>query len=283
MKKKKIIRKMTKPLLSVVMPVYNAEKYLAEAIESVLNQKFKDFEFIIINDGSIDKSSEIVKKYAKKDKRIKILNNEKNMGIAETRNRGVREARGKYLAAHDSDDISEPERFRIQVDYLEKHPEVGIVGGNIALFYDKNNPFSVREYPEKDSELREMIFFACPIAQPVSMVRTEVFSKVGVYDGRYPPTEDLDLWFRIGEKYKFGSIPKVLLKYRESLTSATSSKTRLMEKLTLEIRFKNWNNKAYHFGLKAFLYNFFHLISLFIIPSKFKLWLFKKIRDRKND
>jgi len=270
------------PLVSVVMPVYNTEKYLAEAIESVLNQSFKNFEFIIVDDASTDAGLEIIKKYSAKDKRIKILQNEKNLGIAETRNRGILEAKGKYIATHDSDDISTLDRFQKQVDYLEKHNNVGVVGSYIEIFSEDRKNTSIRKYPENDKDLREIIFFACPIAQPTSMIRRDVFEKVGLYDKKYPPAEDLDLWFRIGTKYELANIPKILLKYRESLFSATTKKTRLMEKLSLKIRFKNWENSAYRFGLKAFLYNSVHLLSLFIIPSKFKILLFQKMRDKKN-
>ncbi|MEN7981983.1 MAG: glycosyltransferase family 2 protein [Nanoarchaeota archaeon] len=270
------------PLVSVVMPVYNSEKYLAEAIESVLNQSFKNFEFIIVDDDSADTSVEIIKKYAQRDKRIKILYNKKNFGIAKTRNRGILEAKGKYIATHDSDDISTLNRFQMQVKYLEEHCNVGVVGNYIEIFSENHDNTSVRKYPENDKDLRRMIFFACPIAQPTSMIRKEVFEKVGLYNKKYPPAEDLDLWFRIGTKYELANIPKVLLKYRESLFSATAAKTRLMEKLSLKIRFKNCKNPMYNFNSKAFLYNSLHLLSLFIIPSKLKILLFQKIRDKKN-
>ncbi len=275
--------KMSKnPLISVVMPVYNSEKYIGEAIESVLQQSFRNFEFIIVDDASTDTGTKIIKKYAHKDKRIKILYNKKNLGIAETRNKGILKAKGKYIATQDSDDISTPNRFETQFKYLEKNPKVGVVGSYIKIFSKDKKSTSIRKYPEKDKDLRKIIFFVCPIAQPTSMIRREVFEKVGLYDKKYPPAEDLDLWFRIGTEYELANIPKVLLRYRESLFSATNSKTRLMEKLSLKIRFKNWKNPKYHFSPKAFLYNSLHLLSLFLIPSKIKILLFQKIRDKKN-
>lgn len=271
------------PLVSVVMPAYNSEKYISEAIESVLNQTFKDFEFIIVNDGSTDNTFNIIKEYARKDKRIKVINNKKNCGISKTRNNGIKLARGKYIATHDSDDISLPTRFQEQLSFMEQHPEVGVVGAYIQIFdSDSGKIIGIRKYSNEDKVLRKNIFFYSPIAQPVSMIRKEVFSEVGYYDNNYPPTEDLDLWFKIGTKYKFSNINKILLRYRVNSNSATSSRTKLMEKLTIRIRWKNQNNPSYHFGPLAFTYNSLHFLSLYLIPSKFKLWLFGKLRDNKK-
>ena len=119
------------------MPVYNAEKYLVESIESILNQSLKNFEFIIINDGSKDKSLGIIKKYAKKDKRIILLNNSRNLGLQKTLNKGLEVARGKYVARMDADDISLPKRLEIQFNYMEDHLEIFLVGSS-AIVIDGN-------------------------------------------------------------------------------------------------------------------------------------------------
>ena len=268
------------PLVSVVMPAYNAENYIAEAIESILNQTYKKFEFIIVNDGSTDNTLQIIKEYAKKDKRIKVIENEQNLGIANSRNVYLNLVKGKYIATQDADDISISTRLSEQVNYLENNKEVGVVGAFIEIFDDATGKtIRVRKYPESDNELRKMVFYCSPIAQPVSMIRKEAINQIGKYNPEYPPAEDLDLWFRIGSKYQLANIQKILLKYRDSKNSATGSKTRLMEKLTLTIRKKNYNNQSYRFTIKARIFNLFHEISLYIIPSKFKLWLFNKIRD----
>ena len=270
------------PLVSVVMPAYNSEKYIAETIESVLNQTYKNFEFIIINDASTDKTLDIIKKYAKKDKRIKVIENKKNLGITKTRNKGLELAKGKYVATHDSDDISLPTRFEEQVEYLESHPEVGAVGAYIRIFDEVNKKISIRKYPKNDKELRKLIYFCCPIAQPVSMIRKSILDKIGGYRKIEAPSEDLYLWFKIGEKSKFANIQKVLLNYRYYPNSTTGSKLRLMEKRANKIRWRESKSRHYHFGVKAFVYNFSHFISLYIIPSKFKLWLFTRMRDSKR-
>jgi len=268
------------PLVSVVMPVYNTEKYVAEAIESILNQTFKDFEFIIVDDGSTDNSLKIIKEYAKKDKRIRVIVNEKNMNNSASRNKGIKLARGKYIVTQDSDDISLPTRFEQQVKYMEEHPEIGVVGAWIEIFEDETGRTKgIRKYPENDTELRKMIFFCSPIAQPVSFIRKEVFEKIDYYNTEFPCSQDLDLWFRIGTYYKLGNVPEVLVKYRVRSTSLTGSKLRLMEKEANQLRWENKKNKAYYFGFRAFMYNSIHLISLYIVPSKFKERLFNKARD----
>jgi len=282
MTKNKMIKQ--QPLISVVMPVYNAEKYLKEAIESILNQTYKNFEFILINDASTDSSLEIINQFARKDKRIKFINNQENKGIAETRNIGIKLSKGKYIATHDADDISLKTRFQEQVDFLEKNPKCGVVGSFIKIFNNtKKNNFSIRKYSLKDKELRNKIFYYSPIAQPASMIRKKALDKIGLYNQKYPPAEDLDLWFRIGSFYEFANIQKVLLLYRVSPESQTSSKLKIMEKLTFEIRNKYKKNPEYNYGFKERLYNFNHLLSTYIIPSRFKLWLFQKVRDSKNE
>jgi len=272
--------KVNPPRVSVIMPVYNASRYLEDTIGGIIKQTYKNFEFIIIDDCSTDNSLKIIQKYAKIDKRIKVIRNKINLGIAKTRNRGLNLARGEYIATHDADDISIRSRFKEQVKFLDNNPRCGAVGAYIQLFGKKSR---VRKYPLIDSELRKIIFFFCPIAQPVSMIRREVFSKIGYYDEKYPPSEDLDIWFRIGNLYELRNIPKILLKYRESPNSQTSKKIRIMEKKAIIIRWKNLKNKNYPHNLLAIIYILMHAASLYLIPSRLKSWIFSKLRDRNNE
>ena len=123
------------PKISVVMPAYNAEKYIGEAIESILNQTFKDFEFIIINDGSVDHTKEIIREY--NDPRIVLLENDKNRGIVLSLNKGLDAATGKYIARMDADDIALKNRFERQVEYLDEHKDIGVLGTGICTFGEK--------------------------------------------------------------------------------------------------------------------------------------------------
>lgn len=267
------------PQISVVMPVYNAEAYLKDAIESILNQTFTDFEFIIIDDASTDNSYKIIEEYSKKDKRIIVLINEKNFGIAETRTKGTKYAKGKYIAVADADDISALTRLEKQYNYLERHGDCGVVGGFIQLFdSDTGKIIGVRKYYEDDTNLRKRLFLYCPIAQPVCMIRKEVFDNIGYYDPKYPPAEDLDLWFRIGMKYKFVNLQEILLKYRVHKKSATISKIQKMEAMTLEIRKKYSTGYGYSMTLFDKIYNLI-ISTTYFIPYKIKIWVFNFIRD----
>lgn len=266
------------PKVSVVMPVYNAERYLREAIESILNQTFKDFEFIIVDDNSTDGSSRIIQGYARKDKRIIALKNEKNLGIAGNRNKGISLVRGKYVVWQDVDDISMVYPIEHQYKFMEENPEVGIVGGYLQ-FFNENGDLSIRKYAPDDEMLRRNIFKYSPVAQPGAMIRRKCFDEFGGYNLKYPPAEDLDMSFRIGSKYKFANLQEIVIKYRKNINSATFTKLRTIELNTIEIRNKYANNSAYRITVIDKIYNLIQYFSIYIIPSKIKLWLFNKIRN----
>ena len=159
--------KNSSPKISVMMIVYNAEKFIREAIESILNQTFSDFEFIILDDHSTDNSYEIINEYAKRDNRILVLHNEKNLGIAESRTKCIKFAKGKYIAIADADDISIPTRLEKQLKYLEEHKEYGVVGSFLELFdSETGKTIGFRRYHKDDAKLRKRIFIYSPIAQP---------------------------------------------------------------------------------------------------------------------
>jgi len=264
--------------VSVLMPAYNAERYIGNSIESILNQTFKNFELIISDDASTDKTWGIIRKYKQKDKRIVAIRNKKNLYIAENRNLLVRLAKGKYIAWQDADDISIPDRLQKQYEFMEKNSKVGIVGGYLE-FFDDSGVKSVRKYAESDKELRKNIFRFSPVAQPTAMIRKKCFDQLGLYNPDYPPAEDIDMSFRIGSKYLFANIPQITLKYRDHQKSATYRKLKKIELTTIEVR-KKYNNKfGYHMNFLDLLYNLLQLISIFLIPAKIKIYLFNKFRN----
>jgi glycosyltransferase involved in cell wall biosynthesis len=264
--------------VTVIIPAYNAEKYLAEAIESILAQSFKNFELIIIDDGSRDCSAEVISRYAIKDSRIVALKNPTNLGIAATRNRGLKTATGQYIAWQDADDISMPGRLQLQVDFLDLHPDVGILGGNIEIFLG-NSVIEKRKYPEGDSELRKCIYRYSPIAQPTAMIRADLFKRVGNYDLELPPAEDLDMTFRIGAIARLANLPVTLIKYRISDSSATSTMSRKMELNSLKIRFKYASLNGFQMSLGDLVFNVFHFFSIWLIPFSIKIYLFRLFRS----
>ena len=198
------------PRISVVMPAYNSEKYIAEAIESILNQTFTDFEFIILNDGSTDNTAKIIKEYAKKDKRIKLIDNKKNQGLVSILNQGLDLARGEYIARMDSDDISLPTRFEKQIKYMDTHPECGVLGTWFQCFC--NSDAKVR-HPERIKILN--ILHDQHVGHPTVMLRKSVMDKYGFYyDTNYKYAQDFELWSRMVYFTEIHNLPEILLHYR---------------------------------------------------------------------
>jgi glycosyltransferase involved in cell wall biosynthesis len=200
------------PLVSVVMPVYHADEYLPEAIESIMNQKFRDFEFIIICDDPSEKTKEIIDKYQNTDKRINAIY-QKREGLVASLNKGFSMARGKYIARMDADDISLPQRFEGQVKFLENHQDIGICGTGILMKYHFINKKWL--YPSDDASIKAKLLFSSPFAHPTIMIRRDILSKVEiVYDPEYKHAEDYELWVRCSEFTRFANLKIPLLVYR---------------------------------------------------------------------
>jgi len=259
------------------MPAYNAEKYISEAIESILNQTFKDFEFIIINDGSTDSTPNIIDKYARLDKRIIVLNNEKNLNIAESRNRGVEIAKGKYIATMDSDDRALPDRLKNQLEFLESNKDIAISIGNINIMDGKGVFQYTRNYPVADKDIRSKVYRFNPFPNPTIMCRREVYEKNGKYNNAYVPIDDFDFWLRAGTQFKFGNCGKIVLDYRVASKSASHGKIRLTEKITFKLRWKAFK-LGYKFTVVDVFFNLFHLFSFALLPSKLKVRIFNLLR-----
>lgn len=208
---------MSYPLISVVMPVYNREHYLKESIESILNQTFTDFEFIIVDDQSTDSSWQIIQEYAKKDKRIIAVKNSGKKGCYPARNCGHKLAKGKYIAVMDSDDIALPHRLQTQFDFMEKNPEIGICGSWAKNFGTRND---IIELPTTHSEIKDSIFFYCAIIHP-----TVIFANKRIfYSEEYYSAQDYELWCREIDNLQFANIPETLLLYRRHLTQTNGKK-----------------------------------------------------------
>ncbi len=218
------------PKVTILMPVYNGENYLREAIDSILNQTLTDFEFLIINDGSTDLSEEIIRSYT--DPRTRLVNNEINLGLIETLNKGIELSRGKYIARMDCDDISLPERLEKQFNFMEKYQEVGICGTWVETFGEVSG--EIWDYPSDYFEIQARLLFESVLAHPSVMIRTELLKKNGLkYNLSYIHAEDYALWQRCSFCFPVNNIPEVLVKYR--ITSTSVSRTNSQEqKKTVE-------------------------------------------------
>jgi len=207
-------------MISVVMSVYNAEKYLDEAIQSILNQTYKDFEFIIINDGSTDKSLKIIKKYKSQDERIVLISRE-NRGLVASLNEGIEKARGKYIARMDADDISLPDRFEEQLRFMEENSDIGVCGSWVEVF-GENRRSAIWKMATTDAKLRPRLLFSVTFAHPSVMMRKDLIDKYCLkYNGKYLHAEDYKFWLDFSKHTKFANIPKVLFQYRYLETSVS--------------------------------------------------------------
>jgi glycosyltransferase involved in cell wall biosynthesis len=230
------------PRVSVVMSVYNGLPYLSEAVESILDQTFTDFEFIIIDDGSTDDTTAVLQRYADRDSRIRFIEQE-NRGHAPSLNRGIEAAKGEYIARMDSDDISLPRRFQLQVEHLDANPECVLVGGEAqAIDSDGNTLDGMSQQPRRanankadiqydhDNIDKALLGGKWAFIHPSVMMRKEKVYEIGGYKERFDPAEDLDLFIRLSEAGKVQNIPQTILKYRchSGQLSRTSSSQRYL-------------------------------------------------------
>ena len=271
---------MSSPKISVVMPNYNCEKYIWEAIESILNQTFTDFEFIIIDDGSTDNSWKIIQEYAQKDKRIVAMKNEENLRICRTLNRGVQLAKWKYIARMDSDDISLSDRLQKQLTFLENNPKICIVGGTMEIMDETWEVYSNRKYNLTDKNIRRFLFRYSPFCHATTMYHKDIAIKVGLYNIFLHDVEDYDFYFRMWLFWQLANLKDVLYKMRVNKNWVTHSSTSRMEKLVLFVRKKAVHEYWYKMSILDQVYYTAQLLSMFIIPWSVKIWLFNLIRNR---
>jgi len=204
------------PAVSVIMAIYNAEQYLHEAIESILQQSFTDFELLLLNDGSTDGSVAILESFAERDKRCRLINRS-NMQRARIRNEGVSLARGEVLMIMDADDICLPNRFAVELAYLAEHPECVAVGSKVLLVDAEGEPLRefVDAYDHDAIDEHHMLGQGGTIIHPTVAIRKQAFLQAGGYRPEYPVAEDMDLFLRLAEIGKLANLPEVLLKYRQ--------------------------------------------------------------------
>jgi glycosyltransferase involved in cell wall biosynthesis len=209
------------PAISVILPVFNARHTVGEAIESILRQTFSDFELIVVDDASTDNSAQIIQSYD--DPRIVYLRNDVNLHVAETLNRGMSNSRGKYVARMDSDDISLPNRFAKQYEFLESHPEISICGTFAEIFGERTGRITL---PIEPDELRCALIFDSCFAHPTVMFRRADFEKYNLTYNHLRYSEDFDLWQRAIGPLNGANIPEILLKYRVASTSVLRTSIR---------------------------------------------------------
>jgi glycosyltransferase involved in cell wall biosynthesis len=212
------------PVISVVMPTYNGERFLRPAVESILNQTFRGFELIVIDDGSTDSTPRILDKFKAKDDRLIVLTNERNLGIAGATNRGLAAARGEYVALQDHDDISLPHRFQTQMDFLNSHPEIAVVGSAATLINDDGEPYAEFPLPCEEIDIKwRLLFYGDPFHYTSIMLRRCAMQEIGGY-GENPAfqfSEVYDPFSRIAMRHRMVNLSETLVLWRRH-SDATS-------------------------------------------------------------
>jgi glycosyltransferase involved in cell wall biosynthesis len=196
------------------MAVFNTQRYLTQAVESILNQTFQEFELIVIDDGSCDRSFAILQHYANQDSRIHLTTRE-NRGIPKTRNQLLAQARGQFIAVMDSDDVARPERLALQVAFLQQNPAVVWVGGAFELIDAQSHRLTCIPLAETDASIRALLAQGnMAFLHPTAMMRRDTVIQLGGYDETLPLAEDLDLWLRLGQVGKLANLPDIVMQYR---------------------------------------------------------------------
>ncbi|WP_447045833.1 glycosyltransferase [Vreelandella sp. H-I2] len=227
---------MENPAVSVLMPVYNGLPYLTEALDSLLNQTFQDFEIIAVNDGSTDGSAEVLASYASRDERVVIVTNEENIGLPRSLNKGLEKCRAALVARADADDRYRKDRLEKQVAFLDAHPEVGVLSCWVQKIKADGEFFSLVRFPTEDGEIRVRELFVNSFSHPGVMFRRDLVRGVGGYDPEYWTSEDADLWSRIRPLMKSANLAEPLIFYRKHEGSMMRTRGSEGEKLSLSVR-----------------------------------------------
>lgn len=248
------------PKITVLMSVYHGEKYLREAIDSVVNQTYSDFEFIIINDNTKDSSVEIIESF--KDSRIRLIHNEANIGLTKSLNKGIGLARGQYIARMDADDVSLPERFERQVQYLDERTDVILVVSNIILIDDNGCETGQRRANYDPSIVAwRLLFYNCIMGHSGVMFRRAPVLNLGGYSEACRYSQDYELWSRLAELSDIAILPEPLLKYRchdENVTTRFASAQRTCSFSNTQTNIRRLVGEEFSFSEVSELRNFFY-------------------------
>ena len=267
--------------VAVIMPVYNADRFLRECLDSILAQTFRDFVLIVCDDGSRDGSSQILAEYAARDSRMLVLTNRENLGIPLTRNRLLSAVppECEYLAIMDSDDVCMPDRLERQVKFLSDHPDLCGVGSSLEIIDEDSRTTGFRCYPVSPEEIRLAMPDRNVISQSSLMLRRAAFEEVGGYRPGLVCCSDYECWLRMLEKHDFANLPDPVLKYRMSPSQSKQSKLRLTLRNTLKIqsdyrtRTHSWTFRARFRALAGHI--------LLCLPPRLVLKLFEHMTYRK--
>ncbi|OHA69199.1 MAG: hypothetical protein A3B24_00235 [Candidatus Wildermuthbacteria bacterium RIFCSPLOWO2_01_FULL_48_16] len=241
------------PLVSIILPTFNREKTLAKAIESALSQTYRDFELLVVDDASQDKTQSILLEYARKDVRIVGIRNEKNSGLVRSLNKGVQCAKGAYIARLDDDDFwLDPRKLEKQVAFFEKHPKCVLTGGGQVRVDEKGKEITRLMFPETDEEIRSRMLFTNPFSHTSVLFRKDAWEKAGRYDETLIFSEDWDLWMKLASVGTCYNFQEYFVCYLEG--SQNRSKEHEVRDALLNMRLRVRYRRSFPNFLGAFLF-----------------------------
>jgi len=253
------------PVLSIIMGTYNSEKYISEAVDSILKQTFTDFEFIIVDDGSVDKTASILKNFCQKDSRIKVLWQKENIGLARSLNRALNIAKGKYIARMDADDIALKERLEREIEFLEKNEDYSIVGTGCYFLNSKGEIFGEKIFPIYDKDIKKELLKGNAFLHSSVMIKREIMAKFGGYDEKFKFSQDYDLWLRMMNHCKMHNLPEKLMVKRFHYRCLTIEKKKEQSKYALKARINALKRGDY--PLWALIYLIKPVIVSYFLPD----------------
>lgn len=273
------------PLVSVVIPVYNAERYLRDSLNSIVQQSYENQEILCLDDGSTDNSAAILEEFKKHDKRIKVYKNRKNIGVGYTAQRLCELAKGKYIARMDADDVSFLNRIEKQVKFLEENPETVALGGQCITIDTTNHITGFKVFPLEHEKIYKMLYTAVSIQQGTIMINKNLLPENYLwYDNSLSPMDDLDFFFRLFSFGKVANLPDFVLEYREYSKSSSLKDPKRSFYLTYNIRKKATKECGYIPTAEDRFFNLLQYLTVSLLPSYFifpVFKLFRKIKTRK--
>jgi glycosyltransferase involved in cell wall biosynthesis len=271
------------PLVSILLPVFNAGRFLGDCLTSIDNQTYKNFELIAIDDHSIDNSFQILKSFAKNKPWVKIYRNPTNLGVSPTFNKAISLAKGQFLARIDADDIMFPHRLELQVNYLQKHPKTVMVGGQCLLIDGDNKIIGQKTFPKKNSEIKDMLFKTVPMQQPTIMINRHLLPDNFCFsNSKFSPAEDFGLFFSANKYGRFANLSQYTHFYREHTTNISLVKPKKTFWKIWLARLDAIFNQNYHPSLRSIITVIAQTLAIIIVPEKFIYPLHRKMRKMES-
>tara|TARA_R110002096_G_scaffold101316_6_gene224019 strand:- start:2183 stop:3031 length:849 start_codon:yes stop_codon:yes gene_type:complete len=256
------------PVVSIILPVYNAAPYLGEAIDSIRVQSFDDWELIAIDDASADNSAAILDGYATADSRIRVFRNETNLGVGGTLDRAILRSRGQFIARMDADDVCTPDRLAVQLTYLRQNPDVIAVGGQIREMQENGETIRIKSFPTDPDEVYAMMFLCVPIQHPALMVnRAALPDGFNWYEG-WSVGEDTNLFFKLTQFGALSNVPELILSYRVCDNGNFLRNIRATFRNTYRARCRALREYGYRASVKARLINHVQYLLIHLVPER---------------